>query len=284
MSADYHPTIASGQAFRLFHTMGWPDLGGIDAWEWWVVRTWEGLNDIGWFEDLAERGTFAYEQQQRLTVFALRWLAEDLCEQMVGGNEPYWDEWIDRLELDTSYVISVAGRHTGWAQVVQDAKEECYEEAHLDIMSELETEEERDDEIEHFEGEVAAMLGPQAVCLVAAQMRPVLVRALDRVWGGRHRLFQSWWAVLHSSEVMYPNHEDDHDDDPADEAGHAGDGAVDDPSTPTPSLASQLNRAAADAFDDVFSVDAETSQRLIVFEWVTGGCGVEVRGEPAYLD
>lgn len=286
MSDVWFNSVDARWAFDVFRGMDWPDLGEIDAWEWWVTRAWQGLDDIGWFDDLAERGTFAFEQQQLLAVFALRWLAEDLCEQVADGNVPDWSEWASHAQIDLRLAMNAATNHPRWAAFVALTREACDEEVHLDMLDELDeldTEEERAEEAQRFEQEVDAILDIHAVCFVAAQMRPVLVRALDRVWGGRHRLFQSWWATLHSHRILDPyDDKDDMEDAERLDDEEAGEGVEYNADACTRSLAHRLNEAAADAFDDCFAIDAETGTRLIVCEWVMGGCGVCVQGEPAY--
>jgi hypothetical protein len=258
---------------QMVAAMGWPDPGEPMAWRWWWIRTWTRLDENGWFDDFAVAGTPGHDLQQRLTVFALRWIQEDFCDAIEDyENVPYWEDWLAALAIDANCLLHVARGISQWPNIESKVMED---------LGLPERENFSDDDLfreamEIFEAEKQSALRLQAVCLVAAQMRHALVKALDRVWSDRSRLFASMWACTKRLDSAGGNslHVVEEDSEPELEGAD---------STLSVEEAMAINQSADAVFTEPITFDPETGERLNAFIWVIEGCNIRVRGYPGYL-
>lgn len=263
-------------AWFIVEEIGCLDLGSMEAWKWWFKNVWRRLEASKWFEEICVRDSPVYPIQQRITLFALRWIAEDFVNVIDGSSDPDWDEWISMLGLDADQLLGVVRGHSQWPAIEAEIREDLGEE---DVYADTE---EGDSERQWHEDEVMSQLLPQAACFAAAMQRRRLFLWLRRIFVRSEHLFQSLWGVAHCGGAgQFGEVFNDHDDEytPTDIGWPFAQES--DPDLP-PKLAAKLNRIAMAVFTDSIGFDQETAERLKAWEWVEGGCRIRSQGYPQY--
>lgn len=262
------------EAWYIIEQIGKFDLGMTRAWEWWFKNVWRRLEASKWFEEICVRDSPVYATQQRITLFALRWIAEDFIEVLDGLSEPDWVDWIFRLQLDADKLLDVVRGHEKWPRIEADIREELGEP---DIFEDLG--EDADARMIH-ETELYSQLLPQAACFAAALHRQRLVPWLRKLFPRTEHLFQSLWCVARCGDAVWCD--DEHDEA---SAGTDEGWPFDYHSDPdlSPDLALQLNTLAMAVFTDCLEFDADSAERMNAWEWVAGGCRIRIQGSPQYF-
>jgi hypothetical protein len=215
------------------------------------------------------------DQWDRLILFALRWLIEDFCDAVEFDfeYETFWSDWSKALGIHDSQVLSLARCTSGWP----DVEAAFYEEQKVDhsVVEEMEELEELAPGSLSLEDVCEDSVSTQAVCFLAAEMRPRLVKELYAAWGDFAKLFRSMWACTRRLDI------DDFDEEEK-------------PVIAEPMLAEDarlsgeqveaLNLHAELALEDTLIIgDEETASRMSSFEWVNDNCPLRTRGSPPYL-
>jgi hypothetical protein len=264
-------------AWYIVEQIGAFDLGSMDAWSWWFKNIWRRLEASKWFEELCVRDSPVYATQQRITLFALRWIAEDFVAVLDGLTDPEWREWIGLLDLDADKLLGVVRGHPQWTGIEDEIREELGEAEVYDDPDDTEQAQKDHDE------ELNSRLLPQAACFAAAHQRQRLASWLRRLFVRSDQLFQSLWSVTHCGDTRLVG---------ATCQDQAQYGDLCDKSAPfdpesdpdlSTELAAQLNTVATASLTDSLGIDAETAERMSAWEWVAGGCRVRSQGYPQYI-
>lgn len=265
------------EAWSIIKQIGPFDLGAMEAWQWWFKNAWRRLEASKWFEELCVRDSPVYATQQRITLFALRWIAEDFVSVLDGASDPEWDEWISMLDLDADKLLAVVRGHQQWPAIEEEIQDETGEAEIYDDPAYTELMRQEHEEV------LLSRLLPQAACFAAALQRQRLVPWLRRIFVRPEHLFQSLWGVAQCG-CAGPLGEacGDHDDEYITAEDDWPFAHESDPDL-TPELAATLNSIAMAAFTDGFGFGAETGLRMKAFEWVEGGCRIRSQGEPQYF-
>lgn len=264
-------------AWFIVRHIGYFDLGDMEAWEWWFKNVWRRLEASKWFDELCVRDSPVYGTQQRITLFALRWIAEDFVSVLDGASDPEWEDWVSTLGLDAEKLLAVVRGHESWAAIEEDIRDytgeaEIYDDPAYTGLKRQEHEE-----------ELMSRLLPQAACFAAARQRQRLVRWLRRIFVRSEHFSQSLWAVAHydGAGPFGEDHGDNEDEVAA--IGDEGPFAHESDPDLTPEMAAKLNRIAMSAFTDSLDFDSETAERLNAWEWVENGCRISNQGCPEYF-
>lgn len=260
--------------------LGWPDLGDRKVWRWWFARSLSMLEQHGWFELLrGELGglTTGELTSERDTIFALRWLAEDYCSVIDSyGYEPDWHDWFDALEIPRWGQIPAARDHKAWNEVICIVKEEL---GIPDDPSEYVDE----DTKRVMEEELDASLTTQSMLLVIAEKRRSIVRLLIKTWGGHHRLYQSLFAAVHSSDSGMVECDDDdlYLDDEVEEVAEDAGKLEKFEKLLERWRGMEVNELANEALQLPNSL-ADLGEKLSAHGWVYEDCPIRVQGSPQF--
>lgn len=242
--------------------IGWPIEGDRDRWRWWLARSLDRLEARGWFDaspDTAEDQA----SHLALTVFALRWIAEDAGEALdpYAEGDADWYDWVRHLELAPDGPLPAARASAGWAGVEAEAEDQ---ECPWPTPSDIDTEDRLRDAVRDYLDTTWFTLRVRSVVLVAGRLRRALAPELTAAWGGPDRLFRAFYAVLRADAAAV-----DADTDPASDM-------------PVSDLPLTFAHAAAvnAAADDALDPDNGLGEKLALLDWVAEGLPVRVRGTP----
>ena len=93
----------------LFAKLDFPDYGSNERWMCWYEEAWSHMSKAG----ITQVQTPLDDTLVRLRILALCWLAHDFCAAAFSDPEcscPYWDEWINVAEIDTSEVLTITDK------------------------------------------------------------------------------------------------------------------------------------------------------------------------------
>lgn len=264
-----------------FREVHYPDAGGTAQWDCWYARAWQYIADAG----LAECNTTLDAVRVRMRAFALLWFVLDFDEAVFGsGNEPYWGDWLDELQIEKTAVLALAAEYPWYASLVKALDEDVG--AHGDLESAEIT---LSDEILHV------LPGRAATC-IAAEYRPAILEALGKGFEHDMKLAASLWLTTVDLDEAASQIEEELD--------HEAESITDRLERPcSPELYDRLlrqlewtlrskrpgelrleacERIRDDLFDELVMSDESSHSRMKLIKWVMEGCPIVIDGYPAH--
>lgn len=264
-----------------FREIRYPDCGPHGQWDRWYTRAWQYLADAG----LAECNTALDAVRVRMRAFALLWFVLDFDEiAFNSGNEPYWGDWLDELQIDKTTVLALAADFPWYASLVKTLEEDVGEVGDLESA-----------EID-LKDEIMPDLPDRVATCIAAEYRPEIVEALCKGYKDDMKLAASLWLTTIDLDEVASEVEEE-----LDEEAESITNRLETPCSPElyDRLLSQLEwtlrskrpgklhleayeRIRDDLFDDLIMGDEQSFSRMKLVNWVMEGCPTVIDGYPAH--
>ena len=275
----------------LFAKLDFPDYGSNERWMCWYEEAWSHMCKAG----ITQVQTPLDDTRVRLRILALCWLAHDFCAAAFsdpGCSCPYWDEWINVVEIDPSDVLTI---------INEKVVERVVAKSRMITGDDID-EEGRDVDTQTLHEDVALRL----VMAAARAQRGTVAAALLHGFGGSSLLFASMYTncgwieneVDRRRESLEEELEDleeqleERVDDLEEQVGEiSSDESSNKLREKIEAVRQQLDDEALNQSvvedirthavnDDIFFGDADSAERMNGFQWCDEGCPVEIRGEP----